>query len=123
MSFVDYRRVRKSKREEELGLSLMLRVKAVELKDLRKQDPVIMTKAKIKYVVDFSAYDLKLNQRVYFEMKGFETQVWRLKRRLWKHYGPGRLEVWKKNNSGIYLHEVIEPKLESLSDKQKGRLK
>lgn len=57
-------------------------------------------------IPDFSAVEKGV--LVFFEAKGFETEVWRLKRRLWKFYGPGPLEVWRSAGRGrIGLVETI----------------
>jgi len=44
------------------------------------------------------------------EFKGFETASWRIKRKLWLHYGPGPLEIYKKGNNGVKLTETLTPK-------------
>lgn len=54
---------------------------------------VYLTLAEIEYRPDFSAY-LPHGELVYFEAKGKETASWKLKRRLWEYYGPGRLRIF-----------------------------
>lgn len=89
---------------------LLLREKAGELKDIQCQDHVYLTKADICYIPDFKFLDLKTNEFVWAEAKGFETDVWKIKKRLWAHYGPGRLEIYKGNAKKIKLWETITPK-------------
>lgn len=96
-----------SKMERDLFDYLKLLEKAKEISNIKLQVSVYLTEARILYKPDFS-YE-KENETIYAEMKGFETAVWRIKRRLWKHYGPGILEVYKTNRSGVYLHETIIP--------------
>lgn len=85
------------KASEEMGL----------LSDLKTQDNVHLTKANILYIPDFSF--IEEGRRVYAEAKGFETPTWRIKRRLWKWYGPGQLRIYKAASYGnIILAEVIE---------------
>ena len=84
--------------------------KAGEIGEIACQVHVYLTDAAIDLIVDFAAEEFNTSQLVYHEYKGYETDVWRIKRRLWKYYGPGRLYVYKKNSRGIYLHETITPK-------------
>lgn len=111
----DYRKVKKvehagysfaSKAEASLFDYLSLRQKAGEISDLKTQPSVYMTKARILYKPDFSF--VENGKTVYAEMKGFETPVWRIKRRLWlSGYGPAKLQVFYP---GIRNSE-IQPKL------------
>jgi hypothetical protein len=94
--------------ERKLFEELKLREAAGELKDIQVQASVHLTDAKILYKPDFKAYDMKLNNWVWHEAKGFETDVWKIKLRLWRYYGPGRLEIYKGSRTKIYLHDVIE---------------
>ena len=55
--------------------------------NLIEQKTVYMTLAKIMYVVDFY-YEHKDDGPVYEEIKGMATAMFRLKARLWPHYGP-----------------------------------
>lgn len=99
-----------SKLEADLYVHLKEREKLGEIRDIKCQVQVRLTDAKILYKPDFSAIEVDSGQVVYFEAKGFETDVWRIKRRLWEAgYGPGRLEVWKRRGrDGIKLAEVLE---------------
>lgn len=86
----------------------VMRQKSGEIKNLRRQVQVYLTEAKILYKPDY-AWELTSNdQTEYGEAKGFETEVWRIKRRLWKHYGPGTLYVYKHaGRSNVALAETI----------------
>lgn len=100
-----------SKMEGERLRQLLLFEQAKEISDLKTQVSVYLTDARIQYKPDFQYFCNKKNMVIYEEVKGFSTDVWRIKRRLWEHYGPGRLDIWKKNNRGLYLDETIISKL------------
>lgn len=104
-----------SKLEKDLFIELMLEEKGGLLKNLRQQVSVYLTNARIQYIADFSAevaIGVDAGQVVYYEAKGFETPVWRIKRRLWIHYGPGILLVYKRQGmkGGLTLTETLKPK-------------
>lgn len=62
-------------------------------------------------IPDYSAVDVETGQLKYFEAKGSETDVWRIKRRLWKYFGDASLAVYKGNYRKIFLNEEIVPKV------------
>lgn len=118
-NFVDYRKVPRvsvagrsfaSKFEAEIFQMLSLMEAAGEVKDLRCQDHVFLTEARIEYIPDFRVFDNKLSQLVWHEAKGFETDVFRLKKKLWKFYGPGRLIIYKGSAKSYRVAEVIIPR-------------
>lgn len=80
-----------------------------EIKILKLQDPIKLTKANIVFIVDFKVFDIKLNKEIWCEFKGVEPPVYRIKRRLWKAYGPGVLRVYKSKGTGVILIEEIIP--------------
>jgi len=88
---------------------LWLREKAQEIRDLVCQVHVHLTAAKIVYIADYSWIECANDQRLYGETKGYETDVWRIKRRLWQHYGPGPLLIWRGSHRKYRLHETIVP--------------
>lgn len=96
-----------SKLEAALYNLLKLREMAQELTELKTQVQVYLTRARIIYKPDFSYYEGGI--LTYAESKGFETPEWRIKRRLWKCYGPGKLLVYKGSYKRLYLHETIIP--------------
>lgn len=107
-----------SKLEKALGDYLNGLVMAGDLSDLKEQvrvrvccrSPDCRHDEKIEYIADFSAIETKSGERIYIEAKGFDEPKWRLKRRLWKHTGPGRLQVWKGSYKKFYLDEEITPR-------------
>jgi hypothetical protein len=96
-----------SRGESECFSMLRLLERAGKIRNLRTQITVYLTRARIAYKPDFQFEDLELNETVFGEYKGFETPEWRLKRRLWISYGPGRLRVYK--GYPPTLHEEIVP--------------
>lgn len=80
-----------------------------EITELQTQVSCHLTLARILYIADFKFFDCKTGEWVYGDFKGFETDVWRIKRRLWKYYGLGPLRVYKGTKGGITLTEEIRP--------------
>lgn len=99
-----------SQLEASLYSLLYLREKVGELSQLRCQPNVFLTDAKIRMIPDFSAVEVKTKELVYFEAKGFETDIWRLKKKLWEFYGPGRLQIYKGSHKKLILTEELKPK-------------
>ena len=88
---------------------LTLREKSGEISDIQNQDHVYLTDARICYIPDFKFFCKATNEYMWAEAKGFETDVWKIKKRLWKHYGPGKLEIYKGSKKSIQLVEIIIP--------------
>lgn len=99
-----------SKLERSVYDLLCLMEKGGLIRDLQCQKSVSLTDAKIQYIADFTFFDLKKDRQVWAEAKGFETAVWKIKKRLWKHYGPGPLEIWCGNHLKPFLAETVIPK-------------
>jgi len=102
-----------SQLEAALYCKLTLLVKAGELKDLVLQDSVLLLDAKkpkdrIRSKIDFKATHCLTGLPVWFESKGLEDDRFKLIKRLWKAFGPGRLELWKGSATRLFLAEVIE---------------
>jgi hypothetical protein len=85
------------------------RAEAGELVIEQTQDHVYLTRARIGYVPDFRCRDLETDETFWVEAKGFANDRWPIIRKLWKFYGPGRLEIWKGSHAYPYLDEVIIP--------------
>lgn len=83
--------------------ALYVQIKASSAKEIFLQPKIYLTKAKILYKPDFFV------DGDYLEMKGVETPSWKIKKRLWQHYGPGRLKVYKMRGGKPDLVEVINP--------------
>jgi len=81
--------------ESQYYAELKLRQRAGDLKILELQPKVYLTRAKILMKLDFLIE--RDGEKVWIDVKGMPTPVFNLKKRLWKHYGPGKLEVVYKN--------------------------
>ena len=97
-----------SKLEAAVYQMLCLREKAGEITNIRRQQVVRLSRAQINYKVDFS-YDIPDGSTIYVEAKGMPTPEWKLKARLWEHYGPAPLEVWMGTYKALKLADIITP--------------
>ena len=69
---------------------------------------IFLTDARIQYRPDFS---FKENNVLCFaEAKGFATDTWKLKKRLWKFYGPADLLIFGGRSTKVILKETIKLK-------------
>lgn len=100
-----------SKAEAECCGHFQMRERAGELVIEDSQPNVFLTLARLKVIPDW-LIRYSDGRRVYADYKGAETKSWGRNRRLWKHYGPLPMEVWKKNNKGFFISEVIGGKTE-----------
>jgi hypothetical protein len=76
-----------------------------DVSDIKCQKKIYLTDAKILLIVDFEY--LRKGKLTYGEAKGFETASWRIKRKLWKYYGPAKLEIFAGSHARPYLKEVV----------------
>lgn len=97
-----------SKLEAAVYQELRLREKVGDLIFVQQQDHVYLTDARIHYIPDFLCIDK--GEKFWVEAKGMETPEWRLKLKLWRVYGPGRLEIYKGSHLRPKLVEVVIPK-------------
>ena len=98
-----------SKLEASVYQILKLRIHAGEIKTIQVQDHIYLTDARIGYVVDFKC-TLANGVFLWIEAKGFPNDRWPMKKKLWKHYGPGPLEIWTGSYTRPALSETIVPK-------------
>jgi hypothetical protein len=101
-----------SKLEAAVYAILCARVKAGELRELRRQHCVILQdggpKEKISWKIDFSAVECETGKVRFFEAKGFEGERYRLLLKLFRANPQGVLEIWKGDHKNPRLDEVIE---------------
>lgn len=81
-----------SEKERDYYLLLKDRERRGEIKDLKRQVEIEIQRAfvdkadnkhrAIKYIADFTYYDLKDYQTHYIDVKGFKTEVYKLKKKL-----------------------------------------
>lgn len=96
-----------SKLEASVYALLRERERAKEIEILQCQDHVYLTDARILYVADFKCRWVRSQEIFWVEAKGYETSDWRLKLRLWRHYGPGSLEIFKGSHLRPQLTETV----------------
>lgn len=99
----------RSKLESSVCQIIQLREKAGELTLLQVEDHVYLTAARIGYVPDFKCLDKSTGEFLWIEAKGFANDRWPMKKKLWKHYGPGPLEIWMGHHGNPKLVETIIP--------------
>jgi hypothetical protein len=99
--------------EAALYEQLKLRKLTGEIESIKVQAKVLLTDAKILYKPDFECVRTD-GTKFWAESKGFETSDWRIKRRLWMHYGPGPLEIWKGSAKRLTLAETLIPEREPI---------
>jgi hypothetical protein len=101
-----------SKLEKAVYELLVLREKAGEISDIRRQVSLVLQdgpqNVKITWRIDFAYTDKKNQTTTYCEAKGVETETYRLKLKLFRKNPLGRLEIWKGSYKKLYLDEVIE---------------
>lgn len=92
-----------SKKEANYYLELKIREKAGEIKNLKLQPRYLLQNAfsyngklyrKIEYIADFEYFDISKNSIVVVDVKGFKTNVYKLKKKLFLN---------KYGNSIIFL--------------------
>lgn len=59
---------------------------------------------------DFKCQEIGTGAIFWAEAKGYQDQKWPLKKKLWKFYGPGALEIWTGSYTRPVLTETIIPK-------------
>lgn len=100
----------RSKLESAVCQLIRLREKAGELEHLQHECHVYLTEARIGYIPDFKCRDTKTGEEFYVEAKGYANDRWPIKKKLWKFYGPGRLEIFTGTHLNPVLSEEIIPK-------------
>lgn len=112
-----------SKLEASVYQLLKLREKSGELKIKQHQKHIYLSEARVIYIPDFECVDVASGAIFYVEAKGFESPRWPTVKKLWKFFGPGRLEIWKGTYKNPKLVETIIPKTESDACMMCGRRK
>lgn len=99
-----------SQLEKALHSLLALRERGGEIRALAHHPgTVFLSDARIQYRPDFRFEICATGEVAYAESKGFETDAWRIKRKLWMSYGPGKLEIYKGTARRLTLAETIVP--------------
>jgi len=99
-----------SKSEAALYTRLSLDQRAGRISDLKSQPGTIfLGPARTQYRPDFSFIDTPTGELQWAEFKGFKTPAWRLKLKLWRAVGPGKLHIYEGAAAYIKLVETVEP--------------
>jgi predicted nuclease of restriction endonuclease-like RecB superfamily len=97
-----------SKMEHSFYILLKKKQALGKLKIIKLQEKIKLSEAKIGYIPD---YTIEINgHRVYIDVKGVETPVFRIKSKLWQAYGPGPLYIVKKRGNNFYIDAEYTPK-------------
>jgi hypothetical protein len=99
-----------SKLEASVFTLLQIHKRGGLIKDIRQQIVVKLSEAEINYKVDFCYTRIDNEEVIYVEAKGYPTDTWNLKKRLWKFYGPGILEIYTGSFRRPTLSETVVPK-------------
>lgn len=98
-----------SQLERDYHQVLLFMQRAGEISDLEyHQETVYLTESRIGYKPDFT-YTEK-GRKVWVDTKGVETEIFRLKMRLWRCYGPGPLRIVKRSGNGFKTTKEIMSK-------------
>ena len=87
---------------------LIPRRDAGEIDDLQCHKSVLLVDC-IKWKVDYTYYDVARRCQVWEEYKGVETADYRIKRDLWRKYGPGELRIIKGKFPRYLVTDTIIP--------------
>lgn len=87
---------------------LKLRLAAKEIIKIDCQVIVYLTPARISYRADFRCWENETDH-FFVEAKGCRGERWMIIRKLWKVFGPTRLEVWEGRHNKPYLSNTIFP--------------
>lgn len=86
-----------SKAERDRAEQLKVMEKDGDIQELELQPQTSLSKADIKYKPDFAYTEDGV--RFYEDVKGVETEGFRIKSKLWKKYGPGPLRITKRKGT------------------------
>lgn len=99
----------RSKLESSVCQMLQNRERGGHIKLVQAEDHIYLTKARIHYIPDFKCQDVKTGLFFWVEAKGYANEKWPMKKKLWKFYGPGPLEIWMGSHTNPKLVETIYP--------------
>jgi len=99
----------RSKLESSVCRILQFRESAGDIKILQVEDHIYLTRARIGYVADFKCQFIATGELFWVEAKGYANERWPMKKKLYKFYGPGPLEIWVGDYKKPVLSETIYP--------------
>jgi len=101
-----------SKGEASCFAFLELLEKYGSIKDLKCQVAVYLTEARLYFVMDFYYFDVARDCLIFADYKGFETDRWRVLKKLWPFYGPAPLVVYKQSGSAKSKRIIITEQID-----------
>ncbi len=87
-----------SKAERDFRNWLFAREQWGEVRDIQEQVTIELDSG-IKWKCDFLYFDIKRDGELYAEVKGAETERFRMVKKLWLYHGPGLLQIWKRRGA------------------------
>ena len=100
-----------SRAEAALYHRLSLEERGGRIRDLKCQPgTVFLGPSRTQYRPDFSFVSPETGETEWAEFKGFETPAWRIKLKLWRMVGPGKLHIWKGSARHLTLKETVVPR-------------
>jgi len=102
-----------SRFEQAVFSTLSLRERAGEIRGLRHHPDTVylqdIPRARIGYRPDYRWENSETGETEWVEAKGFFTEVFNLKKKLWIANGPGTLFIWVGRSTAITLYETVVP--------------
>lgn len=99
-----------SKLEAALFDQLRLRERAGQISNVQHHPgTVFLSPARVQYRPDFKYLNHATGAVEYAESKGVRGPKWPSIEKLWKIFGPGRLEVWGGSYNRLKLLKAIQP--------------
>jgi hypothetical protein len=101
-----------SSKLEAAGYDLLkMREMAGEIKDIKCQQAVTLIERNghsIRWKIDFSFWHIPTDQLEYAEIKGVETEDYKIKLKLYKMDPPAPLTIYKGTYQRLYIVERVE---------------
>jgi hypothetical protein len=99
----------RSKLERAVCDMIWFREKVGELQCLAHEETHYLSKARYRYVADFKVQNVETKEVYWIEAKGASDGRWPTTKKMWKAYGPGRLEIYMGDYRKPLLAKVIVP--------------
>jgi predicted nuclease of restriction endonuclease-like RecB superfamily len=91
----------------------------IKTHEVECQPKIYLSKAKILYKPDFKI--IEDGKVIYIDVKGMETPVFKIKKRLWKAYQSDELRIIKRSGKRFKLAETVHGNSELLRQNQSDK--
>lgn len=88
-----------------------------EIDNLQMQKRVYLVRSPDVYYIPDFYFEID-SMPTYAEAKGFETPEWKIKKKLWNHFGPAPLQIYQGSYAAPRLVETIIPKGENKNEQE-----